>query len=85
MQAKTRMTLQVNLLKTSRKLLSVVKILSCFLSVFSSLFPGGPVVVTAGFYLLSINSINVVDMVSKYFMIIFIYYVLHSKNWVTMK
>ncbi|XP_020605499.1 gamma-aminobutyric acid receptor subunit beta-4-like [Orbicella faveolata] len=33
-----------------------------FQSVVFSLFPGGPVVVTVGFYLLSINSINVVDM-----------------------
>ena len=41
-------------------------------SVVFSLFPGGPVVITVGFYLLSINSINVVDMVSIYFTIIFV-------------
>ena len=41
-----------------------------FQSVVLSPFPGGPVVVTVGFYLLSINSINVVDMVSMYLMII---------------
>lgn len=52
-----------------------------FLSVFLSLFPGGPVVVTVGFYLLSINSINVVDMVSIYFMNIVL--LLCSSQWKT--